>query len=106
QLFEMPDGQVICSGMVDKIGEKGGKLTYEFKGEKTVIDKDFADHHAALQLVADTLTNSKNGAIQSPDEIDAVGHRVVHGGEQFKATTLIDNEVKRKIKQLFSLAPL
>lgn len=106
QLFEMPAGEVICAGQVDKIGEIGGSLLHKIQGQKYKFEKDFSDHQAALEHVANTLINEEHGAINSPSEIDAVGHRVVHGGEAFKATTVIDESVKEKIKELFSLAPL
>ncbi|MFY0627181.1 MAG: acetate kinase [Reichenbachiella sp.] len=106
QLFDMPEGRVICSGQVDKIGEVGGSLKHNINDKTINITEDFKDHQIALEKLADTLIDSDHGAIDSPDEIDAVGHRVVHGGEAFKATTLIDDSVKQKIKELFSLAPL
>lgn len=107
QLFEMPQGKVICSGMVDKIGEKGSTLTYELIGrEKKTFEIYFSDHFSALNKVADVLIDTEYGAIAAPEEIDVVGHRVVHGGERFKATSIIDESVKERIKSLFSLAPL
>ena len=105
QLFEMPAGNVLCHGQVDKIGESGGNLKQTSDEGQVEINEDFKNHQAALERVAILLTG-EGGSIGSPEEIDVVGHRVVHGGEAFKETTLIDEEVKKKIKELFSLAPL
>lgn len=106
QLFDMPEGQVLCAGMVEKIGEKEGNLEIKAGEESIAIQAPFADHKDALNQVASSLMDPKLSIISSPDEIDAVGHRVVHGGESFSATTLIDSEVKDKIKDLIPLAPL
>ncbi len=105
QLFEMPEGKSICHGQVDKIGETGGNLKQTFGDKKIEIDEDFVNHQAALEKVAECLTGDQ-GPIDSPDDIKCVGHRVVHGGEAFQATTLINRDVKKKIQELFSLAPL
>lgn len=106
QLFDMPSGVVICSGQVDRIGEEKGSITYNKGAEKYFDEDEFRDHHKALKYVSNLLTSNQRGAIKSNTEINAVGHRVVHGGEDFKKTIFIDEQVKQKIKQLFSLAPL
>jgi acetate kinase len=110
QLFKMPNQKPVCSGLVERIGLEDSIITHKIfvTGEETVIKEtlQLPDHEAGLHEVARLLTDKVIGVIQNPDEIDAVGHRVVHGGESFKATTIITEEVKAKIKQLFSLAPL
>lgn len=125
QLFNMPDEKPICSGLVERIGLKNAEIKHErfVYGEKTVtsnveileIRQDeevtshtpaLADHEAGLLEVVRLLTNSKTGVIKNPEDIDVVGHRVVHGGESFAGTTIITDEVKEEIKKLFSLAPL
>lgn len=110
QLFRMPTEQPLCSGLVERIGLEEGKITHKVytDGEEKVITKTTAipDHEAGLLLVKDLLCEPGIGVIQNPQEIDAVGHRVVHGGERFATTTVINAEVKEKIKELFALAPL
>ncbi|MCV9386938.1 acetate/propionate family kinase [Reichenbachiella ulvae] len=106
QLFNMPEGEVLCAGLVEKIGEKEGNLEITAGEESIAIQAPFSDHKDALNQVAKSLMDPKLAIISSPEEIDAVGHRVVHGGESFSATTLIDEEVKNKIRDLIPLAPL
>lgn len=106
QLFEMPEEIVICSGMVENIGGIEGKLHWSFSNEKHTSVGEFPDHASALRAVSEQLLNEDFGVIRNADEIKAVGHRVVHGGEDFKEPIRITEEVKIKIKSLFSLAPL
>jgi len=106
QLISLPDNEVLCRGIVERIGEKKGKIyfksnTYEF--EKIL---PISDHQIGLEQVANLLLDKEKGVLQSADEIVAVGHRVVHGGSVFTKTTLITDEVKKVIRSLFSLAPL
>ena len=91
QLFKMPAKAPVCSGLVERIGEAGSAV---------------ADHGIALKQVIASMSEGPDAVINSPDDIVAVGHRVVHGGEQFSGPTIIDNAVKEQIKKLFSLAPL
>jgi acetate kinase len=110
QLFKMPNEKPVCSGLVERIGLDDSMITHKLflSGEETVIKETLhlANHEAGLHEVTRLLTDKVIGVIQNPAEIDAVGHRVVHGGESFKATTIITEAVKAKIKQLFTLAPL
>lgn len=110
QLFKMPDEKPICSGLVERIGLDDAVIIHRtfVNGKEKVIKEmlQIATHEAGLHEVARLLTDKETGVIHNPGEIDAVGHRVVHGGESFKATAVITKEVKAKIKQLFSLAPL
>jgi len=106
QLISMPEETVIASGLVERIGMDDAKYSFEsIKNKDTKILK-ILDHHQALELVAVFLLDIDLGVISSPKEIDAIGHRVVHGGKHFSDTTLITNEIKDKIHQLASLAPL
>lgn len=106
QLIAMPEETVIASGLVERIGMDDAKYSFEsLKNKDTKILK-ILDHHQALELVAVFLLDIYLGVISSPKEIDAIGHRVVHGGKHFSDTTLITNEIKDKIHQLASLAPL
>lgn len=110
QLFKMPNEKPICSGLVERIGLDNSIITHKIftGGEEKVIreTKNLANHEAGLHEVARLLTDADIGVIQNPQEIDAVGHRVVHGGKAFAATTVITEAVKEKIKDLFQLAPL
>lgn len=106
QLFDMPSGAVKCSGLVEKIGEPLGAIHQEVEGNTTTREYSLPDHTFGLNKVARLLTDPEFGVIKSPEEIDVVGHRVVHGGESFSATTEITGSVKSEIQNLFSLAPL
>ncbi|MGN6800850.1 MAG: acetate/propionate family kinase [Ginsengibacter sp.] len=110
QLIEMPSEKVICSGIVERIGQDEGDIihkTFQAGKEKVKrLELKIEDHGKGLQEVVSLLTDADNGVIKDPSAIDTVGHRVVHGGESFAATTIITPEVKDKIKRLFPLAPL
>ena len=107
QLFNMDDERVLAQGVVERIGLNNSILTHK-KGEeeKYKINIDFKNHKEALTKVLDLLTSKEQGVLKSLNEIDAVGHRVVHGGEKYSKAVLIDEDVKKSIKALFSLAPL
>ena len=110
QLFKMPVKSPISSGLVERIGIEGSYIKHTvFKGdEKFVAEKSafIADHGEGLKQVLSLLTEGELAVIESPDDIHAVGHRVVHGGEHLSGPTLITEEVKEQIRKLFSLAPL
>ncbi len=106
QLIKMPSATIICTGLVERIGLNNAKLKYEV-GENTQEQiGDIPNHKVGLQMVAKYLLDDDIGVIKSPLEIEAVGHRVVHGGNKFSETTEITASVKENIKELFSLAPL
>ncbi len=106
QLIEMPSKTVICSGMIDRIGLETSNLSY--KTEQDTLEESIAipNHKIGLERIAALLLDEKIGVIKSTSEIQAVGHRVVHGGSTFSDTVIITEEVKDNIKQLFDLAPL
>ena len=106
QLINMPANEVICSGMIDRIGLETSNLTYVTDTTKLEETLPIANHKIGLEKIAKLLMDEKVGVIKSTDEIEAVGHRVVHGGSAFSNTVVITNEVKDKIRQLFDLAPL
>ncbi len=110
QFIEMTSERVICSGIVERIGKEDARIIYKTgkKGEEQITSKvtNVASHAEGLQQVVSLLTAKDTGVINDPSEIHVVGHRVVHGGETFSQTTIITEEVKEKIKQLFALAPL
>ncbi|MCQ2250297.1 MAG: acetate kinase [Bacteroidales bacterium] len=107
QLFDMTSDTVLAKGGVEKIGMADSFLKHQ-KGEepKVKIEKAMNDHKEAIELVLNTLTDSKTGVIASLKEIDAAGHRVLHGGEIFKESVLINDDVIAKIEELAPLGPL
>ncbi|NME70913.1 acetate/propionate family kinase [Flammeovirga aprica] len=111
QLFEMEGEQVLCSGIVERIGLENGIITHktfdaEGNASKTKLELPIPNHNVGLNEVVNLLTDAENGVIQNTDDIEAVGHRVVHGGEFFNKTMLITADVEEKIKECFQLAPL
>lgn len=106
QLIEMPSGEVICSGMIDRIGLETSNFSYVTKAVKIEEILPIANHKIGLNKIAQLLIDEQNGVIKSTKEIAAVGHRVVHGGSSFSDTTLITAEVKEEIRKLCDLAPL
>jgi len=110
QLFDMPDENPRCSGLVDRIGNNQSSITHNIfiGGEKKTyqVAAVILDHESALKAVTKLLVDSEKGVLANMDQVIAIGHRVVHGGEAFSSTTLINDAVKEKIKALFSLAPL
>ncbi|SDR78892.1 acetate kinase [Polaribacter sp. KT25b] len=106
QVIEMPSQIVECVGLVERIGMEDAIFTHEKNGEKYSETLPIKNHEVGLQKIAKTLLDSKIGVINSVDEIEAVGHRVVHGGSKFSKTVIINDEIKDKIRDLFDLAPL
>ena len=107
QLIDMETEEVLAKGLCERIGIDGSKLNHTPKGgEKVVIEKPMKDHSDAIKMVLEALTNEEYGVISSMDEINAVGHRVVHGGEFFSKSVIIDDEVKKAVDQCVPLAPL
>lgn len=106
QLIEMPSEKVLASGLVERIGQASGKLHYKSEAFSTSEEMEIKDHSVALKGVTKHLMHKDYGVIKDPAEIPAIGHRVVHGGASFSDTIIIDEKVKSKIEQLFSLAPL
>lgn len=106
QLMVMPENEVICSGMIDRIGLETSNVTFKTATASIEEILPIPNHKVGLQKVANMLLDAEKGVIKSTSEISAVGHRVVHGGSDFSDTVKIDEKVKEKIKQLFELAPL
>lgn len=102
----MPANEVICSGMIDRIGLETSNVTFKTASNTIEESLPIATHKVGLQKVANMLLDVEKGVIKSTSEIAAVGHRVVHGGSEFSDTVKINDKVKKKIKQLFELAPL
>jgi acetate kinase len=110
QLIQMPEATVVCSGLVDRIGLEGATIRHKtfLNGNELVTTKQFniKNHAEGLTEASKLLTDAEIGVIKNPDEIHTVGHRVVHGGESFSSTMVITEEVKKRVKELFPLAPL
>jgi acetate kinase len=107
QVFDMTDESVLAKGLVDRVGIPGTTLEHKPAGkDEVVIKRDLPDHTEGMKLVLDVLVNPEYGCIKSMDEIGAVGHRVVNGGEDFSASVVIDDNVKKVIKDCFDIAPL
>lgn len=107
QLVDMTDESVLAIGLVERIGIEGSILKHEIPGKiKEVIQQPMQDHKDALKLVLDALVNKEYGAIKSMDEINAVGHRVVHAGEKFSTSVVITDEVVVALEDCIELAPL
>lgn len=107
KLFDTGTKAVLAQGGVERIGLKGSflKLTLP-SGEKVVLERDIPEHTAGIEFILEILTSREYGCISSLKEIDAVGHRIVHGGEKFNSSVLITPEVKEKIVECFDIAPL
>ncbi len=107
KLINTATGETMAEGGVEKIGLPDGFLKYKKPdGNKEIIQLGLTDHKGAVEAILKLLTDKRDGVIASFDEIDAVGHRVVHGGEKFNSSVLIDDEVKAKIRECYDIAPL
>ncbi|MHB9056725.1 MAG: acetate/propionate family kinase [Paludibacteraceae bacterium] len=107
KLFDMTTGEVLGSGGVEKIGMKGSFLKHTRKdGQKVVLEGEVLEHQVAIEYILGVLTSKKHGAIESLDEINAVGHRVVHGGEKFNSSVVINDAVIKQIEECIEIAPL
>ena len=107
QLINTETEEVLAFGLCDRIGISGGQFSYKPKdGEKTAQNVEMPDHEVAVKLVLNALINPKDGILKSLDEIKATGHRVVHGGEHFTQSALVNDEVIRHIEECADLAPL
>ncbi len=107
QLINMKGEVLLAKGIAERIGIEGSFVKHETEGKREAIIKDqMADHKDAIKIVLSALTHPEYGAIQTMDEIIAVGHRVVHGGEKFSQSVLIDKTVKEVLEECSQLAPL
>lgn len=107
QLIDMENEQVLAKGLCDRIGIPGGSFKHQVPGRDVYkVDVEMANHEAAINLVIKTLTDEKLGVISSMSEIQAVGHRVLHGGEKFSGSVIVNEAVVEAIKECFDLGPL
>lgn len=103
-MFELPECKVIIGGTFEKIGIDGSFYTIKYNGNKDKKEVQMKDHTAAVKILLDELINY--GVIKSYDEIDGVGHRIVHGGDKYTSSIIIDEEVEKTVEELTPLAPL
>lgn len=110
QLIETDDKSVLAKGLAERIGIAGSKVKHQFTKNgatvEKVVEQDLPDHNVAFEIITQLLTDKADAVIASPDAIQAVGHRIVHGGEKFSDTQVITAEVKDTIRALIPLAPL
>ena len=107
KLLDMNSNEELGSGGVEKIGMKGSFLKHVRKdGQKVILKGEILEHQTAVEYILGVLTSQKHGAVESLEEINAVGHRVVHGGEKFNSSVLITDEVIQKIVECIDIAPL
>ncbi|MBQ2720983.1 MAG: acetate kinase [Clostridia bacterium] len=107
QLFDMENETVLAKGICERIGIEGGAFKHKVPGrEDFKLSVDMKNHSEAIKLVVDTLVSKENGVIESMKEIDAVGHRVLHGGEKFSGSVVINEDVIKAIEDCCELGPL
>ena len=106
QLLNMENESVLAKGNYERIGMEGSFITHKVNGEKYKYDNDVQTHEEAIKFVMDQLTDAEHGVINSLDEIDAIGHRIVHGGEKFSSSMIITDEVIKGIEDAITFAPL
>ncbi len=107
QFIKIEEEKVLAKGLCERIGIDGSKLTLKVPGnDDYVVEKDMQDHSVAISMVIDALTDAEHGVISDMKDIDAVGHRVVHGGEIFADSVVIDEKVMEAIEECVELAPL
>lgn len=107
QLIDMETEAVLAKGLCERIGIDGSKLTHKVPGrEDYVAETTMPEHKVAVQLVIDALMSAEHGVISSADEIDAIGHRVLHGGTVYSDSIVVNDDVKRVIREYFDLGPL
>ncbi|MFN2234603.1 MAG: acetate/propionate family kinase [Anaerolineales bacterium] len=110
QLFDMESGIVLAAGLAERIGESFGRIKHRVsirnQNQEIIQDLKIDDHRQGLLKIVELLTDSQFGVIESPNEIQAIGHRVVHGGDKFSQPTVITEEVRTTIRELSQLAPL
>ena len=107
QLFDMADRKVIARGGIEKLGMKGSVLKHtKTDGQKVIFEGEILDHKSGIEYILGVLTSAKHGCLKSMEQIDAVGHRVVHGGEQFSESAFLTDEIIEEVTKCIDLAPL
>ena len=106
QLMDMDGEKVLAKGLCERIGIPGSRMKHEVPGkDEYIVEQDMPDHSVAVKLVFDALTG-EHGVVKSVDEISAIGHRVLHGGNKFTESIVVNEEVKKVIRECFDLGPL
>ena len=105
QLINSDTEAVLAKGLCERIGIDGRLVYKKAGGEKEITEAPMPTHKEAIQMVLDALTNEKTGAIKSLKEVDAIGHRVVHGGEKFASSAVITDEMIKAVEECNDLAP-
>lgn len=106
QLLDMESNEAIVKGNYERIGSNNSALKLKIRGNKSLIEKPAKDHVEAIRNILELLVSKEYSVIESLDEIKAIGHRIVHGGEKYKESVLIDDEVIENIKSCITLAPI
>ena len=106
QLIDMENESVMAKGLCERIGIEGSKLTHKANGKEMVIEQSMPAHTEAIKLVMQALVDPEYGVIKDTKEISAVGHRVLHGGKVYSDSIVVDEDVKRVIRECFDLGPL
>ncbi len=105
-LYQMPQAEILARGLVERIGEETSELSHFFHGKTYTLSTKAEDVGKAMELILETLADKEVGVLQQISEISAVGHRVVHGGEEFTGSVIIDEKVIASIEKFADLAPL
>ena len=106
QLFDMDEAKVLAKGLCERIGIPGGKNTHtSADGEKLTTEIDMKTHADAIRILTERLTDPATGVIRSMAEIDAVGHRVLHGGQKFSESVVVDDAVIEAIEECIPMGP-
>ncbi len=107
QIINMENKEVMCKGLCERIGIEGSQLTHKVPGKEDFVQAEaMPDHKKAVEMVMAALTDAEHGVLKSVDEIDAIGHRVLHGGQKFTKSIVVNDEVKAAIRECFDLGPL
>lgn len=107
QLYDWDAREVLATGLVERVTQEGSRILHKVPGrDELEVDHECPSHKEAIQLIMTTLTDPKAGAIASMDEVKAVGHRVVHGGERFKKSVIVDDAALKVFRDIQALAPL
>ena len=107
QIIDMETKDVLCKGLCERIGIEGSKLTHKVPGKEDFVREEaMPDHKRAVEMVMEAITDEAVGVLKSIDEVDAIGHRVLHGGNLFTKSCLVDEACKAAIRECFDLGPL
>lgn len=106
EVFNMPKQESIGKGLIERIGEKVGVLVHESPKKQIKLEQHFSNHDEAIEALIKSLTDPEHGLVQSIDEISGIGHRVVHGGEKYSSSVIIDDQVVNAIEENIEIAPL